>query len=251
MGEPNRSTSDQYAYSKAVQATVQVAFPIAPHMTWDAYVRLFYDRADKALQEQANALLRRGNITWQEARTLVESERNGLVTAFRDRLSPPGRLYSELLKPSNDLPTLERLVQQKGTIEAVLTSVGKSRTFVNRLAVATRVAGPALIVLQVTISGVAIYTAAPADRGRVAAREAGSIALGTLGGLGGAWAGCASFAALASPSMIIPFVGPVTTGGACLVGAVLVGGGVGYVGARVGDRAGVAAYNFLTTINWK
>ena len=100
--------------------------PAGAQLGWDSYVRLFYDQANKAIQQQANALLARGNITVEEARSLVESQRNGLVIEFRKPLTPWGRLYSEILKPSSDLPTLQKLVAQKGTLEAVMQSVGEN-----------------------------------------------------------------------------------------------------------------------------
>lgn len=119
------SSAETYPFSPAVEEAVELAFPIAPHNTWDSFLRRAYDAQTKVLQAQANALLHRGTITVAEARELVEVQRNRLVTEIRSKLSPPGRLYSELLKPSNDLPTLEKLVKQKGSIEAVLQSVGK------------------------------------------------------------------------------------------------------------------------------
>jgi hypothetical protein len=247
---PPPPQQQEYAYSAAVRQSVEVVFPIAPHMTWDGYMRLLYDRSNRAIQAQANILLQRGNISAQEVRSLVEGQRNRAVLAFRDRLSPFGRLYSEILKPGKSLPTLEEMLRRKGTLEGVLTSVGKSRTVVNRIAVVSRVGGPATIVLQISFSAVAIYTAAPADRGRVTAREVGGIAGGVAGGIGGAWAGCATFAAFASPSLVLPVVGEVTTGGACFVGGILGGIGVGWLGHRAGSAAGVAAYNFATDFHW-
>ena len=48
-------------------------------------------------------------------------------------MTPFGKLYSEVLKPANALPTLESLVERKGSVEAVLVSVGKTRAVTNRL----------------------------------------------------------------------------------------------------------------------
>ena len=135
------STTLRAALASVVKSTVQISLPVGAPMGYDGYVRLLYEHADKALQQQANELLSRGNVTAEEARFLVESQRNGLVLEFRKPLSPFGRLYSEILKPSNSLPTLEQLVAQKGSIEAVLQSVGKSRVAVNRMALTSRVAG--------------------------------------------------------------------------------------------------------------
>jgi hypothetical protein len=85
--------------------------------------------------------------------------------------------------------------------------VGKSRAVVNRFAAVSRVAGPATIVLQITVSAMVISSAAPEDRGRVAAKEAGGVGVGMVSGWGGAWAGCAALSALASPSLVLPIVG--------------------------------------------
>lgn len=128
----------EYPYSPAVRKTIEVTFTIAPHMTWDSYVRLFYGRANQVIQDQANELLRRGNISAPEVRHLVERQRNRLVMEFRNRLSPFGRLYSEILKPAGRLPTLESMLARKGSLEAVLHSVGKSRQVVNRVAAVSR-----------------------------------------------------------------------------------------------------------------
>lgn len=95
-----------------------------------------------------------------------------------------------------------------------------------------------------------IHTAAPQERGRVAAREAGGIVGGVAGGIGGAWAGCATFAALASPSLVIPVVGEVGTGGACLVGGLVGGLGLGWLGNEAGRAVGVALYDFTTSLHW-
>jgi hypothetical protein len=96
-------------------------------------------------------------------------------TRRHEGLSPFGRLYSEISKPSPTLPTLERLVRDKGSIQAVLTSVGKSRAVVNRFAAVARVAGPGTIVIQFTLSAVVITAASPESRARVGAREAGGL----------------------------------------------------------------------------
>jgi hypothetical protein len=53
----------------------------------------------------------------------------------------------------------------------VLTSVGKSRAVVNRFAAVSRVAGPATIVIQITVSAMVISSAPSEERGRVAVRE--------------------------------------------------------------------------------
>lgn len=244
------SEQQEFLYSPVVSNTGQASFGLGTNLTWDAFVRQTYERLNHAIQGQANALLRRGNVTVLEAKALVEGQRNALLRALRDRLSPFGRLYSEILKPSHSLPTLERLVQQKGSIEAVLTSVGKSRASVNRLAATLRVGGAGTVVLSLGLSGVIIASASEEERARVAAGQAAALGGAMLGGWAGAWAGCAGLAVLASPSLTLPIVGEVTTGGACLIGGIAGGFGAGWVGALLGQWGGEAAHDFVTDLSW-
>ena len=80
----------QVRVSYAAKASDALALPgpLAGDMAWDAWWRLAYDRATKVIQEQANELLRRGNVTAEEARDLVEVRRNGLVVEMRKPLPP-------------------------------------------------------------------------------------------------------------------------------------------------------------------
>ena len=253
LSPPGRSPANsqrQVLVSSAVQTSVNVSFSIAPNLTWDGYCRLFYDELTKGIQRQANALLARGNISAAEAHQLVESQRNALVKQFRNRLSPFGRLYSEILKPSASLPTLDGLVQQKGSIEAVLKSVGKTRQVVDRIGTASRVGGPALIVVQVTMTAIVIAEAPPPERGRVAAREVGGALGAASFGAGGMWAGCFAASTLVSPSLVVPVVGEITTGGACLVGGIVGGLGFGWIGSNLGKQAGENVYGFVTDVTW-
>lgn len=244
-------TNQQYLYSPAVQVTVDGSYAVGATQSWDAFMRKSYNHANQAISRQAKTLLERGNVSAQEARALVEGQRNALVMQMRQRLSPWGRIYSELLKPSGNLPTLNQLVARKGSIEAVLTSVGKSRSSVNRFAATVRVAGPAAIIIQITLSGVIVAQAPPQDRARVASAQAGSIVGGAAGGAGGAWAGCLGGAALLSPSLVLPIVGEIGTGGGCLIGGIVGAFGFGAAGAVVGERAGQATYDFVTRFEWK
>lgn len=243
-------TGQQNLYSPAIQVTVNGTYAVGVTQSWDAFMRQSYDHANQAISRQANLLLQRGNITPQEARALVEGQRNALVTQMRQKLSPWGRIYSELLKPSSSLPTLDQLVARKGSIEAVLISVGKSRNSVNRFAATVRIAGPATIIIQITLSGVIIAQAAPEDRARVASGQAGAIAGGAVGGLGGVWAGCVTGAALLSPTLALPIVGEIGTGGGCLIGGIVGAFGFGAAGAVAGERAGSATYDFMTRFEW-
>lgn len=249
--DPTRENKpDGVQYRSVVETVVQVSMPVGAQMGWDSYVRLLYDQANRAIQEQASALLARGNVTAEEARALVESQRNSLVLEFRKPLTPWGKLYSEILKPSNNLPTLERLVAEKGSIEAVMQSVGKTQVVVNRIAGVSRVAGPSLVILSLTFSAIAIAEAPEGKKGRVAATEAG----GTIGGVGlgmaGSWAGCVGAASFASPSLVIPGWGELSTGGACLIGGIAGGLGLGWAGDKAGRAAGAAIYDFVTSFRY-
>lgn len=246
------STPAEFLYSPAVRVTVEVPFSIAPGMTWDGFWRLIYDRANAGIQQQANLLLEQGRISVEESRALVNS-RNDLLLRIRSKATPFGELYSEILKPRSSLKSFERFVAEKGSIEAVLKSVGKTRAVVDKIGVVSRVAGPAAIVLEISLTAIVIQQADPRDRSRVAAREIGGVVGSVGGGLGGMWAGCAGLATLASPSLVVPVVGEISTGGACLIGGILGGIGVGWLGRRAGESIGEGLYeitNDLGEFQW-
>lgn len=66
----------------------------------------------------------------------------------------------------------------------------------------------------------------------------------------GAWAGCATAAAFASPSLVVPIVGEIPTGGACVVGGIIGGIGIGFAGRKLGEAGGDAVYDFVTKFEW-
>jgi len=241
--------NEVYFYTPAYRALVNGGFGLGSNLTWDAYQREVYKQMNGALQRQANLLLGRPDFLEAEARALVD-QRNLILTQTRDRLSPFGKLYSEILKPSDKLPNFDRLLAQKGTIEAVVQSVGKSRAIVNRIAVVMKVGGRGLVALQVVVSAVVIAEAPENQRARVAAGEAGGIAGGAAFGWGGAWAGCATGATILSPSLALPVIGEIGDGGACLIGAVVGGFGLGSFGGWGGRKVGVAAYDYATQMRW-
>lgn len=239
----------QFLYSPAVRVSTEAAFGLGSGLSWDAYQRTLYNKINEALQRQANLLRQRGHVAEAEVRALIE-QRNKVLIEARRPLSPFGRLYSEILKPSSDLPTFETLLRGKGSVEAILQSAGKTRAVTNRLAATLKVAGRGAIVLEIVVTVVLVVEARPEDRGRVLSRQGGGIAGGAVGGWAGAWAGCAGLSLLASPSLVIPFVGEAGTGGACLVGGIAGGLGFGALGAWGGEHAGVAAYDYVTKLTW-
>ena len=243
------STEEQYLYSPAYKVATDVTVGVGGPMTLDGFQRLIYDRINESIQRQANALLARGNITAQEAAHLVNG-RNELIRRIRSHLSPFGQLYSEILKSKSSLKSFDQFLKQKGTIEAVLNSVGKTRQVVDKIGVVSRVAGPATIVVSISCTAMVIAQAPPELRGRVAAREVGGTAGALLGGIGGMWAGCAAAASIASPTLVVPIWGEVTTGGACLVGGIIGGLGIGYAGQRVGSEIGTVVYNQASEFQW-
>ncbi|HET7865056.1 MAG TPA: hypothetical protein VFL86_11690, partial [Burkholderiaceae bacterium] len=148
------------------------------------------------------------------------------------------------------LKDFDQFIRQKGTIEAVISSVGKTRQVVDRIAVISRVAGPATIVFTISATAIVIATAPEAERAKVAAKEISSTVGSVAFGAGGMWAGCATAAALVSPGLVIPVVGEVAVGGACLVGGLLGGVGLGYIGHRVGQSIGVTLYTAVSEFRW-
>lgn len=247
---PSAPLTQQLLLSPVFRETVQVVNNMTVPMAWDSYWRMAYDRADKVLQAQANELLKRGNITKLEFDELVKA-RNTLVQEFRKPLSPFGKQYSEILKPNSALPQPAELLAKKGSVEAVLESVGKSRATVNRLSMVFRLAGPALLALDITVTTIVVMKAPQEQRDRMAAREYTGLGFGVAGGAGGAWAGCVTLAALGSPSLVLPVVGEVAEGTLCAVGGILGGLGVGWLGREAGKAAGETVFDFVTSFRWE
>jgi len=245
VGDP----AQKYNYSYAVSAVGNGSFGAGSNFAFDAYQRELYNQLNTTLQKQANLLRARGGITESEIRALIE-QRNLILGEARNKLSPFGRLYSEILKPSTNLPSYEKLLAQKGSIEAIVESVGKTRAVVNKLSVVMKMGGRAGVVLQVVVSVVIVAQASPDQRGQVVAGQLGAVGGSALFGWGGAWAGCATAAALASPSLTIPIVGEVTEGGACLVGGLVGGFALGAAGGAAGEQAGEVVYQYVTRIRW-
>jgi hypothetical protein len=242
MADGADSTSE-VRYSWAVRAKGALDVPLGgiANYTWDAYWRAAYQKAAAAIEQQAQELSRTGALGAKEAAEWSVAQRNALVIEMRRPLTPFGQFYSETLKPAKSLPSIEQLVVKKGSFEAVIKGTARTRMAVNKIAFIARVAGPALIVIDVIATVVIIEAAPPNERGRTAAREiggvAGSVVVGRYGGLAGAWAGVATFELVGSPTLVIPVVGEITEGAMAVVGGVVgffFGGLIGWVGGRAG-----------------
>src|SRR5437762_10118441 len=60
-----------HSISPAYKIAIDIPFAVAPQMTWDGFQRLFYDKLNAGLQQQARTLLNRGNIGYEELDSLV------------------------------------------------------------------------------------------------------------------------------------------------------------------------------------
>ncbi len=243
----------RYSYAVKASDAITISGPLAANMSWDGWCRLVYERSNAVIQAQANELLRRGNVTMAELTELVEVQRNGLVVEMRRPLTPFGKLYSETLKPIASLPTAESLLERKGSIEAVLVSVGKTRTVTNRIAVLGRSLGTAGFVLEIVVIAVVIEQAPPSQRGQVATEEIAGATVGLAGGSGGYFAGGLAGAAWAgtwaAPTLIIPVVGEITEGGAIVLGGIVGALFGGWLGHKAGKAGGHALWTLLP-IQW-
>jgi hypothetical protein len=236
---------------KILPPILETTFPITPHMTWDSFQRLSYESANQKIQMRANTLIENGDITYNRVKDLVEVQRNNLVIKTRNRLSPFGKLYSEILKPRTQLPTLDTMLERKGTLENVLKSVGKSRAAVDSFSSVFRKFGSCTIAIQMILSGLKLSKISSQERNRVASGEAGKLIAGTAGGMGGAWAGCAAGAAIASPTLVLPVIGEVTTGGACMAGGFIGGIGASSVLSEAGKAISLTSYDQIKQMGKK
>lgn len=248
---PDAATSEESVGSEGspIAAVQAVTTPWAAQTTLDAFVRMyFYAPAARAIAQQGEALVRAGRMTTQEAAGWVVAQRNALVVATRDaKNSPLGRALSEYLKPRDRLPTVASLMEkararnpgasEQKILEAIIKGAGETRGWVNRVSVVMRIAGPALVALDLAFSAYVVSQEAPERRGRKAAGQAGRIAGGVGGGWGGAKAGCAGGAAIG-----VWFEG-VGAAPACLVGGVIGMLGLGYAGSKTGEEIGGALYD--------
>ncbi len=223
-------------------------------LSYDAFIRKHvYEPAARAISKQGEEFVRIGAMTNAKAAEWVNAERNALLVAIRDeKNSPLGRAISEYLKSRDKLPSVGDLAAKYGAkmpgateeevFAAIIKSGARTRGSVNRLAVGLRWAGPVMIGISIAYSAYLVAEAPPEERGRLASREAG----GLVGGIGGGWAGAkGGCAAGAAVGVWFEGVGAVP---GCVIGAVVFGLGIGYVGSEVGSWAGGKAYDFTNAV---
>lgn len=144
--------------------------------------------------------------------------------------------------------------ERKGSVQAVLVSVGKTRAVTNRIAFIGRTAGTAGFVLEIVAVAVVIEEAPENERKRVATEEVAGAAGGLAGGTCGYWAGGLAGAAWAgtwaAPTLVIPVVGEITEGGAIIIGGIAGALFLGWVGHKAEKAAGGLLWE-LAPIEWK
>lgn len=219
-----------------VDAVVDVTFPLGPGLTWDSVQRSLYDHAAQKISEQARALHARGDISVIEVDQFV-NQRNALKQATRSKLSPLGKQFSKFLNPSSEFKDLQGLLKEKGSLEAVLKGVGRTRTWVNRLSFVGRLAGPTVLVIQIKLSADTIASADEGERWRVGIGEAAEITGGAVGGWYGAGIGCSAGAAAT--------VWLFGVGGAagCAVGGIIGAVGLGFAAGKTLRFAAEESYD--------
>lgn len=232
-GSPGAPLKGAPPVSKEV---VEITLPLAGAMSWDAFHRAIYDQAAKKIQEQAFELSRKGALSPIEFEQFV-AQRNALKVATRSQLSPFGELFSEILHPQSEFKTAQELLNKKGSIDAVIKGLGKTRGWVNRIGIVGRFAGPAVLVVQITFAAQVVADAPDDQKLRTGVSEAAEIGGGMAGGWYGAGSGCAAGAA----ATFWFFGGGAIVG--CGVGGVLGGIGLGMAVGKSLRFAAEAAYD--------
>jgi hypothetical protein len=85
-------------------------------LSWNSYWRAAYEKVAKAIDRQADELIRSGTLTVKDATEFAVAQRNALVVEMRKPLTPFGKFYSETLKPAKNLPTLAQFLARKGSL---------------------------------------------------------------------------------------------------------------------------------------
>ncbi|MGI8686172.1 MAG: hypothetical protein ACR2MO_13980 [Acidimicrobiales bacterium] len=244
----------------------------ALNATHDAQVRLRdYVAESRRMSQQILDDLEAGRIGHEEARNLAVQQRNRFLASTRDRLTPGGRAMSEAIKEEGrGLESLltrysERIVRtdparfglstaqvadsaavssaaqsirnSPEVSRAIVGAAGRSDRTMTLVARGSRVLGPLAVGASVVSSGYEVLDAEPGyDRARVITREAGGFAGGWLAATGG------SLAAAWAASLVC---GPGAAVCAIALSLVIVGGS-GYAGGRVGEWAAEDAFTAVT-----
>jgi hypothetical protein len=217
---------------KPERAVQDVSISLGAETTWDSIVREVYNKGALAIRTQAQALVRTGQMTAEEAKVWANGQRNALMQACRDKSSPLGKAIAEAIKPK---PKTVADLQKLGKSAAgIIESAGKTNPYVNRVAVGFRYAGPTMLVIGLAFSAYHISTAPANERWQVIIQEAGTWA----GALAGGWAGGVSGCEVGGVAGTFIEPGGGTAIG-CVVGGLVgtVGGAIagGWAGSKIGD----------------
>lgn len=236
VGEGGTLSAELKGSPPVAKGVVEVTVPLSGGMSWDAFQRMIYDRSAKQILEQALELSRKGALSPSEFEQFV-AQRNALKEATRSKLSPFGKMFSEILQPSSDFKTAQQLLDKKGSVDAVIKGLGKTRGWVNRIGVVGRFAGPAVLVVQISFAAKVVADAPEDKKWRTGIGEAAEIGGGLVGGWYGAGAGCASGAA----ATVWLFGGGAIVG--CGIGGILGGIGLGFAAGKTLRFAAEASYD--------
>ena len=235
-GETGQSGGQLRGQPPTAKSIVEISVPLSGSLTWDAFHRTVYDAAAKNIHEQAMQLARQGALTPAELAQFVE-QRNALKTATRSQLSPFGKRFSELLLPAKDFKSAQQLLDKKGSLDAVIKGLGKTRGWVNRIGIVGRFAGPAILVVQITFAAETVSEAPDDQKWRTGVGEAAEIGGGLAGGWYGFGMGCGAGAA----ATVWLFGAGAAVG--CGVGGLLGAAGLGFAAGKTLRFAAEATYD--------
>ncbi|PIE74438.1 MAG: hypothetical protein CSA18_05085, partial [Deltaproteobacteria bacterium] len=192
--------------------------------TYDNIIRNLYDSSEIKLKSGINKLVSTGVLSVEEGAKLYVEERNKLVALFRGRTSPVGKYVANVLKPLDNLPSHEKLLEIKGSNEAILERAKANRT-VNKGVSTFSQAGKICMTISISISLYNVISASEGEKVKVATQEVG----GFIGSIGGAWALGESFGA-----------------GGTAIGGPVVGMASGFIGVVIGGYLGADAGHYYT-----
>jgi hypothetical protein len=214
--------------------------------TYDAWRRTQYTGTIKhnaggavSAIEQAEV---QGNLTRAEQIAHDASDaRNAVRTSTQGKLTPGGRVISEMLEQDRSWPTIVNKYSQGAEPDfaawkRVASATGRSSRDMVLFTRMSKVLGPVGMVFGAGVAAYEVSQAPDAQKPRVAASETGGMVGGAVGGTLGMVGGGLLLGALVS--------NPV---GWAIIGAGLVGGAlVGYLGSEGGRAAGGAIYDAVT-----